>query len=528
MTFLQAFTGPVVTGKLTDRKKSLHFKMMKKRAWVDITSLRQLQEKRESLRPAELFPYSEEIRSVMVSPVYTCPPEQDLKTVVRTMSERKISCVIVVNEHSEPIGILTERDIINRVVARDADVASSTVSRFMTKDPHTLTPEDTVYRALFLLSAKGIKHLPLLEEGKISGIVTLRQLLKLRYPEPMTLIEGIYQADNIDVLRTIKDRLPKLAASKLAMGSRAYDVVIMLSLINQDIHRKTYELAIADTGDPPGEHCLFLTGSHGRMENLLTTDQDHGIIYGDDIPAAVAEEYFSTLAHTFSAWLEEIGFVKCPGEVMAVNPLWRKSLSGWKSQVETWIVRQVPHLVRYITVFFDAQPVAGEESLFVSLMDYSYNLLGEHYEVLRMLHEEEGSHRVPTGMFGRFITERSGKHRGEFDIKRSGLIFVVEGIRILALLHGIRETTTVKRIGKLVEGGHINSEDGEYFEGAYRFLLHFALNAQVEKGVEEGSINTWLNPSHLSSREKEMLRHAYKAVASLQDLIATEFGELVL
>ncbi len=501
---------------------------MKKRSWVDITSLRQLQKKRESLRPAELFPYSEEIRSVMVSPVFTSLPEDEVKGLIQTMSERKISCVVVVNESGGPVGILTERDIINRIVARGMDITSTPISTVMTENPVTLTPEDTVYRALFLLSAKGIKHLPLVEGGRISGIVTLRQLLKLRYPEPMALIDGISQATDIDALRTIKGRLPGLAASKLGMGMRAYDVVVMLSLINQDIHRKAFELALRDTGEAPGPCCLFLTGSHGRMENLVTTDQDHGIIISDSTSGPAADAYFSSLAHTFSAWLEEIGFVKCPGEVMAVNPVWRKSLSAWKAQLNTWIIRQVPHMVRYITVFFDAQPVYGEESLFRELMDHAFSLLGQHYEVLRMLHEEEGGHRVPTRSFGRFITERRGKHRGEFDIKRSGLIFVVEGVRILALLHGIRDTTTVKRIGRLVEGGHINSDDGEYFEGAYRFLLHFALNAQVEKAVEEGSIDTYLNPSHLSSREKEMLRHAYKAVASLQELIATEFGELVL
>jgi len=501
---------------------------MKRRAWIDIASLRKLQERRESLRPAELFPYSDVIRPVMVSPVYTCLPEADVQETIRTMSERKISCVVIVNTDGEPLGILTERDIINRIVAREEDISSAPVEKFMTRDPKTLSPDDTLYRALFLLSAKGIKHLPLVEEGRIAGIITLRQLLKLRYPEPMTLIEGISQAEDIDILRSIKDRLPRLAASKLSMGMRAYDVVVMLSLLNQDIHRKVFELAVQDTGDPPGPCCLFLTGSHGRLENLLTTDQDHGFIISDDIPDKVAEEYFSSLAHTFSAWLEEIGFVKCPGEVMAVNPVWRKTLSQWKAQVDQWIIRQVPHMVRYVTVFFDAIPVYGDEALFQDLMDHSFALLGRHYEVLRMLHEEEGGHKVPTGVFGRFITERRGEHRGEFDIKRSGLIFVVEGVRILALLHGVRETTTVKRIGSLVDGGHINPDDGEYFEGAYRFLLHFALNAQVEKVVEEEGIDTYVNPRHLSSREKEMIRHAYRAVASLQDLIATEFGELVL
>ena len=249
---------------------------MKRRSWVDISSLRQLREKRESLRPVELFPYSEEIRSVMVSPVFTCSPEDKLKAVVETMSSRKISCVVVVGPAGEPLGILTERDIMGRVVAAGVDVDTATVAEVMTADPLTLTPEDTVYRALFLLSAKGVKHLPLLEGGKVAGIVTLRQLLKLRYPEPMTIIEGISQAEHVAELAKIKARLTRLAASKLSMGMRAYDVVIMLSLINQDIHRRVFELAIADTGEPPVPCCLFLSGSHGRMENLLSTDQDHG------------------------------------------------------------------------------------------------------------------------------------------------------------------------------------------------------------------------------------------------------------
>lgn len=502
---------------------------MKRRSWVDITSLRQLRQRRESLRPVELFPYSEEIRSVMVSPVFTCSREDKLKGVVESMSRRKISCAVVTSPAGEPLGIITERDIMRRVVAAGVDVGTSTVAEVMTADPLTLTPGDTVYRALFLLSAKGIKHLPLVESGKVVGIVTLRQLLKLRYPEPMTIIEGISQAEHMEELAKIKDRLAKLTASKLSMGTRAYDVVVMLSLINQDIHRRVFELAIADTGEPPVPCCLFLTGSHGRMENLLATDQDHGIIIADPAdPQPEVFTYYKELAATFSAWLEEAGFEKCPGNIMAVNPIWNRTLFEWKSQLEQWIVKQVPHAVRYVTVFFDSLPVWGDEKLFRELMDHAYALLGQHYEVLRMLHEEEGSHRVPTGMFGRWITERSGEHRGEFDIKRSGLIFVVEGVRILALLHGIRETTTIKRIAGLVDSGRVNAEDGEYFEGAYRFLLHFALHAQVEKAVEEGHIDTYLNPSSLSSREKEMLRHAYKAVASLQELIASEFGELVI
>jgi signal-transduction protein with cAMP-binding, CBS, and nucleotidyltransferase domain len=80
----------------------------------------------------------------------------------------------------------------------------------------------------------------------------------------------------------------------------------------------------------------------------------------------------------------------------------------------------------------------------------------------------------------------------------------------------------------LVEAEGLHSDDGEYFEGAFRFLLHYALDAQVGKAMEHEEVDTYVNPNLLSPRNQEMLRHAYKAVSRLQDLIAGEFGKLVI
>jgi len=502
---------------------------MSTRATVDLVSLKELQAKRDALRGVELFAYTQELRSVMVSPVHTCPPEETIRNVIQIMADKGVSCMVAVDETGWPIGILTERDVIRRIASvEECDPSQTLLGELMTHDPITLTPSDSVYRAMFLLSSRGIKHLPLVEEGQVVGIVTLRQLLKLRYPEPMMLIAGIAEARTAEDLREIKSRMPRLAATKLSMGTRAYDVVTMLSLINQDLHRRAFELAIEKHGEPPARCSLFLTGSHGRLENLLSTDQDYGIVIENVKNGAEANEYYADVSGTFTQWLETIGFIRCPGEVMGTNPVWRKSLANWKLQLDYWIGEQVKHVGRFVTVFYDAIPIWGEDSLFRDLNDHAFELISRHHEILRILHEEESGHRVPTGLLGRFITERKGEHRGEFDIKRSGLLFVVEGVRILALRHGVRETATLKRISKLVDGGHIASDDGEYFEGAYRFLLHFALDSQVTKAMEDEKIDTYVNPRRLSSRNQEMLRHAYKAVSTLQDVIASEFGQLVI
>jgi signal-transduction protein with cAMP-binding, CBS, and nucleotidyltransferase domain len=105
---------------------------------------------------------------------------------------------------------------------------------------------------------------------------------------------------------------------------------------------------------------------------------------------------------------------------------------------------------------------------------------------------------------------------------------VVETIRILALQHNIRETGTLKRIASLIDGGFINPNDGEYFESAYQMLLHYALKSQVSKAGRGEKIDTYIDPRILSPRDKEMLRHAFKAVSTLQDFVAAEFGQLVI
>jgi len=502
---------------------------LKKRAAIDLKAFATLQKQKATLQRVESFPYSEDLNSVMDPRVHTCTADAIIKVVLKEMASRNISSIIVVDDLEMPCGILTERDIMQRIVTNEElDLDKTPVSAVMTPDPVFLRPQNTIYRALSVLSARGIKHLPLVENRKVVGIVTMRQLLKLRYPEPMTLIESIREAKGTVTLKAIKDKLPKMAEERLQSGRRAYDIVVMISLINRDIHRRMLELALEELGEPPAEICLYVTGSHGRLENLLNPDQDHGMIIADSVDEVQYDPYFIELTEKFSQGLTDIGFATCPGYIMAVNPLWRKSLHEWKVQIEYWFERQVPELARFVTVLFDAAPVSGNTDLFKYLKDFAFATLARHHEVFRMLLEEEGGHRVPVGFMGRFVTEKEGGHQGKLNVKSSGLIFVVEGIRILVLQHGIRETSTLKRLNRLVEGGFVHPDDAEYFESAYQVLLHLTLSSQLVSYMNDREVSTYIDPKSLSRRDREILRHAFKAVASLKDLVATEFGELVL
>ena len=213
---------------------------------------------------------------------------------------------------------------------------------------------------------------------------------------------------------------------------------------------------------------------------------------------------------------------------MCSNPLWRKSLSEWKIQVKYWFDSQIRELGRFCTVIFDASPIYGDMSLFNEMQDYAWQILGRHHDALLVIHEEMARHKVPLRWPSRFITERSGVHRGELEIKRTGLIFMVEGVRLLALIRGIRQPSTLKRIECLVEVGAIHPDDGEYLQAAYHFFLHLALKSQLAKVDQGEPVDSFVAPEKLSRREKEILRHAFKVVSNLQEMVAVEFGDLVI
>jgi len=130
-------------------------------------------------------------------------------------------------------------------------------------------------------------------------------------------------------------------------------------------------------------------------------------------------------------------------------------------------------------------------------------------------------------MFNWFITEKGGEHKGEIDMKRSALIFIVEAARILAVKHGVRDTSTIARLKRLTEMEVLARDEAESFENAYRVVIQHALRAQIENYLSGRSPGYYLNPSDLSARGRESLKQSLKAVSRLQDAVAVEFGELI-
>lgn len=101
----------------------------------------------------------------------------NLLDAVRTMNQAKIGCVLVGDEnHLE--GILSERDVVLKGVCCDKDLTTLKVSELMTPNPETLTGDDSLAFAVNKMSVGGYRHIPILKQEKIAGIISIRDVLR--------------------------------------------------------------------------------------------------------------------------------------------------------------------------------------------------------------------------------------------------------------------------------------------------------------------------------------------------------------
>jgi CBS domain-containing protein len=124
--------------------------------------------------------------------VYTIRPEQAIREAIDMLARHNVGALVVVDEAMKPVGIISERDIVRRL-AKSEDIFGDTVSTIMTKDVITGVPQDDLKSVAFTMTEKRIRHLPLVDRGRLIGIVSIGDVLKAQRDQ--------YQGE-VDTLQT--------------------------------------------------------------------------------------------------------------------------------------------------------------------------------------------------------------------------------------------------------------------------------------------------------------------------------------
>ena len=116
------------------------------------------------------------VADAMRSEFITVAPEDTLGEVADRMVEEKKGGAVVVMDYGRMIGILTERDML-RAMAGRVHTSDARVREWMTEEPITVPPETSLHEASQLMLEKNFRHLPVVEGGRIVGVVSLRRVV---------------------------------------------------------------------------------------------------------------------------------------------------------------------------------------------------------------------------------------------------------------------------------------------------------------------------------------------------------------
>lgn len=110
--------------------------------------------------------------------IITVLPDDSLYTAIQEMVNHNIGSVLVVSKEDEPVGIITERDVLKQCVRRSDRLKTTAVESVMTTDLIIGLPNDSVDYLVGVMTTNKIRHIPILTDGKILGIVSIGDLLK--------------------------------------------------------------------------------------------------------------------------------------------------------------------------------------------------------------------------------------------------------------------------------------------------------------------------------------------------------------
>lgn len=137
----------------------------------------------------------QEILSVKGSKVHSIAADASLQDVVQELTRQQVGSLIVFNSAGQPVGIVTERDILRACVAGSQPLAAVKVADAMSADLVTGTLDDDVQDVMGLMTIRRIRHLPILHEGKLVGIISIGDVVKAHHDH--LILENKYLKDYI-------------------------------------------------------------------------------------------------------------------------------------------------------------------------------------------------------------------------------------------------------------------------------------------------------------------------------------------
>ncbi len=454
----------------------------------------------------------------------TCSPHTPLREAVTLMHEQQVGSIVIVNEHKSPLGIFTLRDL-RQVVADGASDFGQSIAGHMTQAPFYLSPEHSAFDAAIAMTERHIAHVCLVQDQRLCGVVSERDLFSLQRVDLVHLARTIRNAPRVENLVAIRGEIGQLVERMLAHGASSTQITHIITLLNDHTVCRVIELTLAEKGDPGVPFSWLCFGSEGRREQTLYTDQDNGILFEakDAVEAAERRERLLPLAQHINQSLALCGFSLCKGNIMAGNPELCLSRVEWARRFGAFIREATPENLLGSSIYFDLRVVWGDERGCEQLRQGILDQVADNRLFQRMLAENALLRRPPVGRFREFVLTRKHGEKATLDLKVQGLTPFVDGARLLALANGIHANNTLERLRQLVDKAVIDPLDGAAYEEAYHFIQQTRMQQHQLQTRENLPYSNRVDPDSLNHLDRRILRESLRQAQRLQSSLSLRY-----
>jgi len=486
---------------------------------------KEMRSKNLLFKEGEKLLYITAVKEIISKNAVTVPLETTIKEAAGIMSENRISSIIVVNAEGSPSGIVTDRDLRDKVVARGTE-PSKPVTEIMSKGLVTVPAESTCFDALSTMIQRNIHHMVITDGKELAGIVTNHDFMMLQGTSPLSILKNIDRQQNADELGNIRDSINQTIALLLKEGVKASYILRIITELHDRLIHKIIELSIKEIGDPSCPFAFFVYGAEGRKEETFKTVFRCAIVYNEQTTYCEKKD-MSDFCEQLIVHLQDT-FSKCNLPLFDVHPLGEDrtiygDITEWEQNILA-ALRSVDSS-RVITAkkMLDLRAIYGDVSVVDTLKDSLYTQIRKSDKCSSVLYEYSVKHKSPIGFFKKFVVDESGEQLERFDVKEKCTSHIVDAMRALSIVHNIHETSTVERLNFLLRKGLFSQELKNDIGAAFEFMLHLLMQSQLAKKELNMKIDNVIEPDGLSMLEKKSLKEIFQIIPVLQDKVEYAF-----
>jgi CBS domain-containing protein len=455
--------------------------------------------------------------------VVSCSAETSIKDAALLMAAAKVGSIVMVNEDAHPIGIITDKDLRNKVATGIKPIHES-VSTIMSAPVITMPPDLFHNDYLLGMLQHQVHHLCITRDGTIQspvlGMVSEHDLLLNQGNNPAVLFREIYVHKTLPPLVDLRKRINVLLEQNLRQEAPISLIKRMATTANDQFVKRLIDIAILELGPPPCSYAWMALGSHGRGEQIVQTDQDHALVFA----TRGHQTYFLAMAKKVSDGLEALGYKRDPAGIAAENPEWCLALPDWKQRFTNWMLTPEPKAVLHATIFFDFRCAAGTTTLTAELREHLAKLHGEVSLFYAYLAKDALETPAPLSFFRNLVLERGGSHKNAFDLKLRVQLPLADCARVLALHQGISDSGTAERYRKLAQTDPANED---LLNGAAD-AVEYVLRLRASFGFLNKDDGRYIHPEQLDKAQRSSLRNIFETISDIQQVVSVRFQTALL